>query len=165
MELRSTILEDLGYDPLPAFEEPLAAAFGSTEDYPFLLSTGATVIEFLHQDHRQIAALRKRHADPTAEIAPETGAALGIADGDWIWIETPSGRVRQRARISPGLHPSVVNAERWWYPERPGEEPELYGLWESNINAYTEDDPDLCDPAYGSWPFRLGRCRLSRAES
>jgi anaerobic selenocysteine-containing dehydrogenase len=162
VELRSTILEALGYDPLPSFEEPLAPAFGRAEDYPFLLSTGATVIEFFHQDHRQMPSLRRTHPAPTVEIAPETAAALGIASGDWVWIETPAGRVRQRATLTPGLHPQVVVAERWWYPERRGEAPDLYGLWESNINAYTEDDPDLCDSAYGNWPFRLGRCRLRK---
>ena len=148
---------------MPRFEEPLGDAFGAPEEYPFLLSTGATQIEFTHQDHRQISALRRRHPDPTVEIAPETAQALDITDGDWVWIETPRGRVRQRAKLSPALHPQVVNAERWWYPERAGEDPELYGIWESNINAYTEDDPALCDPAYGAWPFRLGRCRLRKA--
>lgn len=163
VELASTILEALGYDAVPRFEEPLDAAFGAPEEYPFLLSTGATQIEFTHQDHRQISALRRRHPDPTVEIAPETAQALEITDGDWVWIETPRGRVRQRAKLSPALHPQVVNAERWWYPERAGEDPELYGIWESNINACTEDDPALCDPAYGAWPFRLGRCRLRKA--
>ena len=163
VELRSTILEELGYDPLPAFEEPLTPEFGSPEEYPFLLSTGATVIEMTHQDHRQIPSLRRQHPDPIVEISQEAAATLGIDIGDWIWIETPRGRVRQRAKISEGLHPEVVVAERWWYPERRGEEPELYGIWESNINAYTEDDPELCDLAYGSWPFRLGRCRISKA--
>ena len=163
VELRSTILEELGYDPLPSFEEPLGPAFGSADEYPFLLSTGATVIDFTHHDHRQIPSLRKHHPDPTAEISPEDAARLGIAVGDWIWIETPVGRVRQRVKIAPGLYPQLVVAERWWYPERPGEEPELYGIWESNINAYTQDDPELCDPAYGNWPFRLGRCRISKA--
>ena len=162
VELRSTILKELGYDPLPAFEEPPANAFGSPEEYPFLLSTGATVIEMTHQDHRQIPSLRRQHRDPVVEISQEAAATLGIDSGDWIWIETPGGWVRQRARVSPGLHPEVVVAERWWYPERRGEEPEMYGIWESNINAYTEDDPELCDPAYGNWPFRLGRCRISK---
>ncbi len=163
VELRSTILDALGYDPLPGFEEPLAPAFGDAEAYPFLLCTGATTIEMTHQDHRQISALRRRHPDPTVEISAEAAAGVGVVSGDWIWIETPAGRVRQRARIVQGLHPRVVQAERWWYPERRGEEPDLYGIWESNINAYTEDDPDLCDPAYGNWPFRLGRCQLRKA--
>ncbi|HXG36946.1 MAG TPA: molybdopterin dinucleotide binding domain-containing protein, partial [Dehalococcoidia bacterium] len=160
VEIASNILAGLGYDPLPGYEEPMRPAFGDAEQYPFLLGTGAAVIEFMHQDHRQISSLRKRHPEPQVEIAPETAAGLGIAEGDWVWVETPSGKVRQRAKLSPGLHPQLIVAERWWYPERKGEEPDLYGLWESNINAYTEDDPDLCDPAYGNWPFRLGRCRV-----
>ena len=163
VELRSTILHDLGYDPLPSFEEPLVADFGSEEEYPFLLSTGTTVIEMTHQDHRQIPALRRRHPEPTVEIPPEIATTLTIETGEWVWVETPKGRIRQQAKVTPGLHPHVVVAERWWYPEREGADPELYGFWESNINAYTEDAPELCDPAYGNWPFRLGRCRVSKA--
>jgi anaerobic selenocysteine-containing dehydrogenase len=136
VELHSTILADLGYDPLPSFEEPLAPAFGQEAHYPFLLATGATVIEMTHQDHRQMPTLRRRHPEPTVEIPPEIAGNLEIETGDWVWVETPKGRVRQRAKITPGLHPQMVMAERWWYPERPGAAPELYGMWESNINAY-----------------------------
>lgn len=163
VELRSSILADLGYDPLPDFEEPYPDSLGQQADYPFLLSTGATRIEMTHQDHRQMPTLRQRHPEPIVEIPPEIARALAIETNDWVWIETLKGRIRQRAKIVSGMHPEVVSAERWWYPERPGAAPELYGIWESNVNAYTEDDPDLCDQAYGTWPFRLGRCRLTKA--
>jgi hypothetical protein len=79
-----------------------------------------------------------------------------------VRLETPRGSFRQRARLVPGLALDAVNAERWWYPEREGAEPGLFGFWESNVSAYTEDDLDLCDPAYGNWPFRVARCRIAR---
>ena len=34
--------------------------------------------------------------------------------------------------------------------------------WESNVNAYTDDDPELCDPIFGALPYRLARCRIVR---
>lgn len=47
----------------------------------------------------------------------------------------------------------------------PAAEPSLYGLWESNINVTTDDDPEKCDPLSGGWPFKGGylRCRISKA--
>jgi len=28
----------------------------------------------------------------------------------------------------------VMATHGWWFPEKPGEEPSLFGVWESNIN-------------------------------
>jgi len=161
VEFASSILADLGYDPVPAYVETLPP--DHQDGYPFLLMTGATSLVMTHQDHRQVASLRRQHPDPTARIHPMAAAKLGLADGDWVWIESPTGRVRQRLRVTSDVHPRVVDAERWWYPERPGPEPDLFGVFESNVNVLTDDSPDLCDPAHGSWPFRMGRCRVLRA--
>jgi anaerobic selenocysteine-containing dehydrogenase len=162
VELASTLLEELGYDPLPAYDPSLVESeVADAAAYPLRLMTGNTRIDVTHQDHRQVAALRRLHAEPQVELAPELAATYGIADGDWVRIETPRGAFRQRARLLPGLPADVVNAERWWYPEREGAAPTLYGFWESNVSAYTEDDPALCDPAYGNWPFRVARCRIA----
>ncbi len=43
------------------------------------------------------------------EIHPATAARLGIADGDPVWVESPLGRIRTRARLYPGAQPDVVN--------------------------------------------------------
>lgn len=162
VELASTVLAELGYDPLPGHDPTLDAALDRAR-YPLWLMVGGTRIDALHQDHRQIASLRRRHPDPQVELDPRLAAAHGIAEGDWVRIETPRGAIYQRARLVPDLGTDVVNAERWWYPEREGRAPALYGFWESNVSAYTEDDPALCDPAYGAWPFRVAVCRIARA--
>jgi hypothetical protein len=43
-----------------------------------------------------------------------------------------------------------------------GEQPTYFGFWESNVNAYTDDELELCDPIYGALPYRLARCRIER---
>lgn len=163
VELAPSILADLGYDPLPRYEE-LLPELADAETYPLVLMTGQTDILRTHQDHRQVASLRRDHPDPLMRIAPDTAAELGIAEGDWVWIVSPLGRVRQRATLTDRVHPRVVDAERWWYPERSGGETELFGALESGVNTLTEDDPSLCDPTHGSWPFRIGRCRVVVAD-
>jgi anaerobic selenocysteine-containing dehydrogenase len=60
-----------------------------------------------------------------------------------------------------GIHPQVVHAEHgWWYPEMPGEEPWLHGVWESNINVCIDDDPERCDPKSGGWPLKTALCKI-----
>ncbi|MDO8691004.1 MAG: molybdopterin dinucleotide binding domain-containing protein, partial [Dehalococcoidia bacterium] len=166
VELSSTILERLGYNPMPEYSEPAETPYSRPDlarDYPLVLTTGGTNLFHTHQDHRQIASLRRMVPDPLVEVHPETGSALDIAEGDWVCIETVRGKVRQRAKLTRGIDPRVVNADRWWYPEEPGPEPSLHGFWIANINICTDDDPDHCDPMYGSWPVRGLLCRLSKA--
>jgi thiosulfate reductase/polysulfide reductase chain A len=160
VELRSSVLEQLGYDGLPTYEDGGAPAAGA---YPLRLMTGATRIDATHQDHRHVPRLRRRHPDPVVELDPELAGHHGIGEGDWTLIETPTGSVRQRARLVPGLGTDRVNAERWWYPEGPASHPELFGVAVSNVNAVTDDDLDLCDPAYGALPYRVARCRVALA--
>jgi anaerobic selenocysteine-containing dehydrogenase len=125
--------------------------------------TGGTRIDATHQDHRQVPSLRARHPDPQLEIDPELAAAEGIAEGDWVLIETERGAIRQRATFTPGLGRDRVSAERWWYPEHDGPAPALFGYPEANVNAVTSCDLDACDPAYGALPYRIANCRISRA--
>ncbi len=42
------------------------------------------------------------------EINPKTADALGIRDRDRVWVESPAGKVRLRARLYAGMHPDVV---------------------------------------------------------
>jgi assimilatory nitrate reductase catalytic subunit len=43
------------------------------------------------------------------EIHPKTAAALGIADGDQVWVESPNGRIRLTAKLYAGTLPEIVH--------------------------------------------------------
>jgi molybdopterin-containing oxidoreductase family iron-sulfur binding subunit len=43
------------------------------------------------------------------EIHPEAARRLGISDGQLVWLESPAGRVKIRARLSAAALPDVVN--------------------------------------------------------
>ena len=90
---------------------------------------------FFHSEYRQLGiGMRERHPDPIADIHPETAGQLGINNGDWIWIETRRGKIKQRARLNEGILPDVINAQpSWWFPEKPGAEPSLHGLWNPTL--------------------------------
>ena len=160
-ELYSTLLEKWGYDPLPQYREPPESPYSTPElfkDYPYILITGRRLPGFFHTENRQISWLRELHRDPTVEIHPQTAKKEGIHEGDWVVIESPRGKVRQRAKFFEGMDPRVVSAEHaWWFPEKkdPG-----HGWDESNINILTDNAYETCDPAMGATHIRTLLCRI-----
>lgn len=165
VELSSTIFEKLGYDPLPDYVEP-AIEEEEKREYPLLNISGTRVMPYHHSEFRHVSGFRERQRDPIVEIHVDTARKKGINDGDWVYIETPLGRAKQRARLTTGFDPSyIVTQHGWWFPEMAPEAPSLHGLWESNINVTTDDDPDKCDPMSGGWPLKgqYMRCKIYKA--
>jgi len=167
IELSSKVLEALGYDPLPRYVEPPESPYSRPDlarEYPLILITGGRHLPFYHSEHRQVPSMRKMHPDPLMQIHPDTAARLGIRDGDWVWIESPRGRVQQKCTFFDGIDPRVVHAQHgWWFPEEDGAEPSLHGVWKSNCNVLTDDDPEICNPISGGWPLRTLLCRVYKA--
>jgi len=129
-------------------------------DYPMTLLAGARNRRFYHSQGRQIDSIRKKEPEPIAQLSPKKGEELGIADGDWLWIETPIGRATFKCRYFDGIAPDVIQAEHgWWYPE----DESMDSVWRSNINAILDDDLDLCDAVSGNFIFRGQRCRIYKA--
>ena len=163
-EVYSLVLERLGYDPLPDFKEPVESPIsnpGLAKEYPYILITGGRFRPMFHSEWRQIDSVRKKHPDPIVQINPKTAKELGIEDGDWVWIETPRGKIRQKCMHFTGIDPRVIHCQHgWWFPELPGQEPSLHGVWESNANVLTDDDPDVCGEIHGGWPLRTALCKV-----
>ena len=112
---------------------------------------------------RGIPWLRELVPDPQIEIHPQTASDLGIKDGDWVWLEVPrgEGRIKNRAKLTAGIHPKVVQCDaHWWFPEKPGPD---YGQWEVNINALL-DGSDRGDPIVGTAPLTGLLCKIYKAE-
>jgi anaerobic selenocysteine-containing dehydrogenase len=95
------------------------------------------------------------------DIHPETAARYGIEPGDWVWIESPHGRVRQKARVTKRVQPHMISAEHgWWYPEKDGPE---HGCFDSNINVLCSNDGPY-DPATSGTLITGYLVRIYRAE-
>jgi anaerobic selenocysteine-containing dehydrogenase len=155
VELYSQRLKDMGYPPLPTYIEPPA----TSSDYPFVL-TSAKSPYFYHSSYRHLESLRKRSPEPIVKVNPETAARLGLSEGDFVWIETHKGRIKQRIKFDRDLDPSVVFADfGWWYPEKGKES--LYGWREGNLNVLS-DYHSPAEPAVGSTYLRGFPCRLSK---
>ncbi|MDP6572200.1 MAG: molybdopterin-dependent oxidoreductase [Rhodospirillales bacterium] len=165
-EIYSTIMEEWGYDPLPAHVEPAEGPVSTPErfeEYPLILNTGAKQPMFWHSQGRQLKSLRKLNAEPLVEINAKTAEAYGIKKGDYVWIETVRGRLRMRAHLHDQIHEKVVSIPHgWWLPEEPGPD---RGVFEVCSNVLVDDDPDNCDVVLGSSPLKGLLCRISKAEA
>jgi anaerobic selenocysteine-containing dehydrogenase len=163
VEIYSQQLEELGYSPLPTYIEPPETPYSSPElaqEYPLVL-TNAKSPSFYHSAYRNIYSLRRITPEPMVELNPDTAAKLGVKEGDWVYIETKRGRIRQKLSLNEALDPRVVVAAYgWWFPEKGNSE--LYGWRESNINILTPNAPPY-EPALGSASLRGMLCRLSKA--
>ncbi len=137
-ELYSTLREEWGLEPLPHHEEPPFTPVTRPDlfkDYPMILSTGRRSPVFFHTEHRMIPWLRALDPDPVVEIHPNTAQEYGIRPGDWVWLENWMGRAKFKAKLTPVVPPWMVMATHgWWFPEKEGAEPVLFGVWEHNIN-------------------------------
>jgi len=138
VELYSTLREEWGLEPMPHHEEPPFTPVSQPElykKYPLILSTGRRSPVFFHAEHRNIPWLREIDPDPVIEIHPDTARSLNIGNGEWVWVENWLGRCRLKAKVTLEVPKwMVMAAHGWWFPEKPGEEPSLFGVWESNIN-------------------------------
>jgi len=158
-EIASSILDSFGYDALPDYVEPPESPYSAPElakEYPLIAITGCKVEPFFHTEYRQLKSQRKRHPDPLVEINPATAKELGIEDGDWVWVESPRARIRQRAKLSPDIHPRMVAIQHaWWFPE---EEPPEYGWKRSSANLLLDHRP--ADPIWGSESWKGFLCKV-----
>ncbi len=163
IELYSTRLEALGYDPLPYYEEPPESPLSTPEvakEFPYVLTTGARSPMYFHSEGRQLPKLRKGRPEPQVELHPATARRHGIADGDWVVISTRRGSIRQRALITEDILEDVVHCQHgWWFPER--KDGWQHGIWESNANVLTSQSEPY-DPAMGTYQLRALLCRVSK---
>jgi anaerobic selenocysteine-containing dehydrogenase len=159
-EFYSKHLESLGYDALPVFNEPGESPISTPElykEYPLVMSSGFRQPFYFLAQYRNIPWLRSFMEYPIAQIHPETAEKYDVADGDWIWIESPRGKIRQRARVFPGiLKGMVMTTGNWFYPEESAQG--YHGLFISNPNVLTNNNH--LDPMYGSPDLTCLLCKI-----
>ncbi len=161
VELYSTIMEEFGFDPLPDYQEPPESPVSTPEvaaEYPLVLTTGTRINSFFVSEQRQIPSLRRMEPVPRATLHPETAAEYGIQDGEWIFIETPRGRITQKATVTEKMRPGVVNCQMgWWLPE--AVDKPFFGMFDINANVLTTMDPPF-DPCMGTYQLRGMLCKI-----
>ena len=88
------------------------------DDHAFIMTTGSRQPVYFHSEHRQLPWCRELWPSPRVEINPKDASRMGIEQGDWVWIRTPWGAVREVADLYYGIKEGTINANHaWWYPE------------------------------------------------
>jgi anaerobic selenocysteine-containing dehydrogenase len=147
VEVYSQQLEELSISPMPRFEE-LAESLTllePTKEYPLLMTNGKEELYIL-SGFRNLTKLNIQVKDPTARLNPETAKKLGLKEGDWIYLETKKGRVKQKLLIDPQVDPRVVLASFGWWGE-------------FDLNLITDSNPPY-DPATGSPHLKGVPCKV-----
>jgi len=98
---------EMHFDPLPFYSEPLLSRLTDTHEYPLHALTQRPMAMY-HSWDSQNAWLRQIHTHNYLFVNPAMARARGFDDGDWIWIESPTGKVRCMCRYSEAVEPGTV---------------------------------------------------------
>ncbi|RWX51421.1 Molybdopterin oxidoreductase, partial [Candidatus Electrothrix marina] len=162
IELSSSALARLGYDPLPSYLEPSESPVSCPDlraSFPYILITGARKKEFFHSEQRQVASLRRLRPEPQAELHPDQAQVHDIRTGDWILVRSPRGSIRVKALVTDTIRSGTVSVDHgWWFPEKEGPD---FGFLEANANVLTNNGPPY-DPAFGTYQLRGLLCTVQK---
>jgi len=117
---------------LPHYEE--VEFLGDGNSYPLLLSTYQPLLNVENGSQNypwaQEMFLVTHGVGWTnfAEMNRHTAQALGIKDGDMVWVESPFSKLKVRARVFEGIHPRVVSIAS-------GQGHHAYGSWAKDIGV------------------------------
>ena len=158
VELKSSVLEDLGFDPLPYYREGPAVS----EAFPYHVFTGVREDAFFQTGQRQVDSLRKRMPTPKLFMHPADAAKEGVVDGDWASLKTATGEVAAKISVQASMKEGHVRVPHgWWYPEMRGTA-QLAGAFISSDAVLCPDDPEFLDyeqgiPHFKGFPGRIDK--------
>lgn len=159
VELYSSVLEDLGFDPLPYWRADPPA----DPQWPLSMFMGIREDEYFQTGHRHIPALRARKPEPQLYIAALTAAQNGLAEGDWAEVVSPQGRVRLKTLIRDDMPAGVVRVPHgWWLPERAEGDGTLSGAWDFADAQICPDGPEHLDREQGVPHMKGLPCRVQK---
>ena len=90
---------------------------------------------------------------PLVSIHPETAAANGVEDEQWVWVESRRGKIRGKACVTTGIARDVVHMERFWNPEYLDTDTPSKAWTEMNVNVLTKTDGRF-NPEFGTYTLR-----------
>ena len=156
VELYSSILDELGFDPLPYHREGPA----TSEAYPYRVFTGVREDSFFQTGQRNIPSLRRKSPLPRLFLHPKDAEQEGLEDGSWARLETAWGHVTALVSVQESMKEGHVRVPHgWWYPELRGKEL-LSGAFLSSDAVLCSDEPEYLDyeqgiPHFKGFPGRV----------
>lgn len=162
VELKSSVLEDLGFDPLPYFREdpPLE------ETYPLTLFTGVREDEFFQTGHRHIPEMRKRNPEPYIFVSPATAQKYNLQADEWVEVENHLAKISMCVAISDGMPDDLVRVPHgWWKPEMEAGAGKLSGAFKYSDAMLARDDEAFLDWEQGIPHLKGIPCRINKLKN
>jgi thiosulfate reductase/polysulfide reductase chain A len=94
-------------DPLPVYSP---RDWQPDEDYPLFLINWKEA-SHTHTRTQNNPWLLEVKPDNPLVVHPDTAERFGFGDGDEVWVESPHGSVKARAKVSRRIHPEVVGLQ------------------------------------------------------
>ena len=98
---------DTHFDPLPFYSDTLEAQQTDLQQFPLNAITQRPMAMY-HSWDSQNAWLRQIHTHNYLHVNTKTAEAAGIAEGQWMWVESMHGKVRCMCRHSEAVEPGTV---------------------------------------------------------
>jgi thiosulfate reductase/polysulfide reductase chain A len=145
VEIYCKTLKQLGFPPIPRWEEPLVSP-DPKDPHSFRLLHGKQAIHTHAMTANQpvLMALSHRYDMMRIWMNKKRGEQLGLKDGDWVQVKSMVGEGRIRVRLTEGIHPSCV-----WLPSG-------YGIFSKHLKtaydvglSYNDFLPTYFDPTVG----------------
>lgn len=156
-EIKSTLLEQMGYDGLPVYEEsfetPLSQP-GMLNRFPLILGTGSFKPD-MKSCLRAIPDFIERYPHPMVQINPKDAKERNIESGDPVVVKTARAAIEMRAHITDDIMEGFV------YAPVGGGGPQGTETWrKANVNALT--DLDQFDPISGFPIYKTLLCEVKK---
>lgn len=138
---------------LPVYQGPpegIAETPGIAKEYPLIISDVHAHRLSHHSYMHDIPYLRELQPYPWLKINPATAKKYGIANGDWVKVESLYGWCKFKAEYFAGISLEVLMTKRGWW--QPCDELGLPGYSSfdggSEVNNLYNADPEIFDKFY-----------------
>ncbi|WDP91829.1 MAG: molybdopterin-dependent oxidoreductase [Desulfobacter sp.] len=156
-EIKSTILEELGYEGLPKYEESFETPVsqpGMVNRFPLILGTGPFKPD-MKSCLRAVPAFIEKYPHPMVQMNPKDASDRNIENGDPVVVKTARGFVEMRAGITESIMEGFV------YAPVGGGGPQGTDSWKkANVNVLT--DLEQFDPISGFPVYKTLMCQVKK---
>lgn len=159
VELKSSILENLGFDGLPYFREDPPRP----SEYPLIMFTGVREDGYFQTGHRHIPEMRKLSPEPRLFINAKTAEIWQVVNDEWVDVANELGSIRMQVEVHDRMPDDLVRIPHgWWKPEMERGAGKLSGALMYADAQLCRDDADYLDQEQGIPHMKGIPCRINK---
>ncbi|MGQ0699812.1 MAG: molybdopterin dinucleotide binding domain-containing protein [Panacagrimonas sp.] len=123
--------------------------------------TGVREAEYFQTGGRHVPELRARKPEPVLFVSPDTAKQQRITEGEWVSVETRTGRVDIQVGVRSNMPDGLVRVPHgWWKPETERGLGKLSGAMQYADAQLCPDDGEYLDVEQGVPHLKGLPCRI-----